>query len=564
MSTLKDIIQRALGGEEIKVASPVETATDYFYPTETEKLAESLEYLALNLHAIDTPAEVKLSEFNEFLTKMAQDAAVEAMTQVPNDYHVDITGGESQAAPIAISNTVLPMNIPLVAPPGDMSVTALPTDDAALGQFHESLESPEMEMAEEEEEEAKVAGILRIYEMLKVASALDNPPTILAPRVDEPGLLFATPDGLGTPAGGPLMIPEIQSNESVIGSSARAIIQAHNDEMLQYISENGEDPTVDALLDGAKVAAPSAAQLAAIADFNKTVPKDVVIKAMRDQGLLLHPLARAAVGAGVGGAVGAASAGENNRLRGAALGAGLGGAAGLASHYTRNAIYRPSDLTAVGMARQTPKNSAELIRSAMEEGVLSPGRMVGSAALTNAGIIGAGYGGGQLAKKASLADMINKTYPKADVINILQKNNHILSPAQRAAAGAALGGVVGAISGGEDNRLRGAAAGAALGAGAGYGSYHTRNAIYRPSDLMSIGAAREASEAFGPAARRMVIEEAVKAKTLSPGRMAGSAALTGAGVGGAGYWGGRLSRPTVEDVEEESKVAATLRILGVL
>jgi len=262
MSTLKDIIQRALGGEQVKaasVASYEEATTPVYAASETEKLAASLDYLALNLHAIDTPAEIKIAEFHEFLTKMAEDAAVDAMTQVPNDYGVDITGGQTQAAPIAMSNTVLPLRIPVVAPPGDMSITAIPTDDAAPGQFHESMESPEMEMAEDDEEdegaeEAKVAGILRVYEMLKVASALDNPPMILAPRVEEPGLLLATPDGLGTPAGGPVMIPEIQSNESVIGSSARAITQAHNDEMLQYISENGADPTLDVLLDEAKTA----------------------------------------------------------------------------------------------------------------------------------------------------------------------------------------------------------------------------------------------------------------------------------------------------------------------
>jgi len=260
MSTLKDIIQRALGGEQVKVASAQsyeEATTPVYAATETEKLAASLEYLAINLHAIETPAETKIAEFNEFLTKMAQDALVDAATQVPNDYHHDITGGETQAAPVAMSNTVLPMHIPLVSPPGDMSMTAIPTDDAAFGEFHESMESPEMEMAEEDEEEAeeaKVAGVLRIYEMLKVASALDNPPMIMAPRVDEPGLLLSTPDGLGTPAGGPLMIPEIQSNESVIGSSARAITQAHNAEMLQYISENGADPTLDVLLDEAKTA----------------------------------------------------------------------------------------------------------------------------------------------------------------------------------------------------------------------------------------------------------------------------------------------------------------------
>ena len=257
MSTLKDIIQRALGGEQVKVASAQsyeEATTPVYAATETEKLATSLEYLAINLHAIETPAEVKLAEFHEFLTKMAEDAAVDAMTQVPNDYGMDITRGQMQAAPVAMSNTVLPARIPLVAPPGDMSMTAIPTDDAALGEFHESMESPEMEMVEEMTEEAKVAGVIRVFEMLKVASALDNPPMIMAPRVDEPGLLLSTPDGLGTPAGGPLMIPEIQSNESVIGSSARAITQAHNDEMLQYISENGADPTLDVLLDEAKTA----------------------------------------------------------------------------------------------------------------------------------------------------------------------------------------------------------------------------------------------------------------------------------------------------------------------
>jgi hypothetical protein len=564
MSTLKDIIQRALGGEEIKVASPVETATDYFYPTETEKLAESLEYLALNLHAIDTPAEVKLSEFNEFLTKMAQDAAVEAMTQVPNDYHVDITGGESQAAPIAISNTVLPMNIPLVAPPGDMSVTALPTDDAALGQFHESLESPEMEMAEEEEEEAKVAGILRIYEMLKVASALDNPPTILAPRVDEPGLLFATPDGLGTPAGGPLMIPEIQSNESVIGSSARAITQAHNDEMLQYISENGEDPTVDALLDGAKVAALSEAYLLELA--NK-VPKAKVLEYLHADKLISSPAARAAIGAGVGGAVGAVAGGEGNRLRGAAAGAALGGAAGYGSYHSRNAIYRPSDLMSIGEAREAQKAlglgaAKASLEDSIRSGYLSPQRVLASGALTGAGVLGAGYAGGQLAKKASWVDTINKYHPKATIIKNLRAEGLMASPAVRAAGGAIGGGAIGALAGDPDRKLEGAVGGATLGGLAGLGSYFSRNAIYRPSDLMAIGNARRANKLFGVDTSTEVLRRAMETGMLSPKRVLGSAALTGVGVGGAGVIGGR--RATKPDVEEESKVAATLRILGVL
>ena len=455
MSTLKDIIQRALGGEELKVAS-VETAPVAVVVTasETEKLAESLEYLALNLHAIEAPEAIKAAHFHNFLMKVAEDAVVQqsAMqdaldpTVIPNDYGVDITGGEAAPIPVAMSNTVLPEFIPLVAPPGDMSPTAIPTDDAAPGfipeadpgkvanyifqkMAQEEMAAREMpsyasgalkgmalgglaglaggagygvleqgispnglvagalggglgatagsalggltglgitalrrraiakqqaakqaayefaKLAEEEaaaqnlpgygrnalrgaalgalaggipfaalgavgghglsgsfpegnftptqgallggaatglpgaaigaglgalgslgvtaiqrkravsriaqQEAAKEAGIGRVYEMLKVASDLDNPANIIAPREEEPGLLLSSPDGLGTPAGGPFLIPEIQSNESVMGAEGLDLTEQFNNELLQYIGENGYDPTTELLLDEA-------------------------------------------------------------------------------------------------------------------------------------------------------------------------------------------------------------------------------------------------------------------------------------------------------------------------
>lgn len=480
MSTLKDIIQRALGGEQVKAASVQsyeEATTPVYAATETEKLAASLEYLALNIHAIDTPAETKLAEFNEFLMKMAQDAAVDAMTQVPNDYGVDITGGMTQAAPVAMSNTILPTHIPLVAPPGDMSMTAIPTDDAALGEFHESMESPEEEMVEddEEEEEAKVAGVIRIFEMLKIASALDNPPMIMAPRVDEPGLLLSTPDGLGTPAGGPVVIPEIQSNEAVINSSARAITQAHNDEMLQYISENGGDPTLDALLDEAKTAG-------------------------------YETLAR--------------------------------GYMGKAHDMARGINISPTDIRAKGKAL------AEYVRSAPSPEHLATGR--------------------------KMIEALESEGTKARVVDFLRNGNLIASPGMRAAAGAAVGSGVGAVTAGEDNRLRGALAGGALGGLAGYGSYHTRNAIYKNRDLAGLGAQRymanlaEVARPLGehgravaevaPDVSRAIMEAARRDLDILPAsRRAASAALTGAGLVGAGAIGGSIA---------SKKTAALLRILG--
>lgn len=250
MSTLKEIIQRALGGEESKVAS-YEAADDYVYDYAddyTEKLASSLEYLALNLHAIELPVEQKVAEFQEFLTKMAEDAAVAqgAMedaidpTVMPNDYGVDITGGEIAPRPVAQSRVVLPMNTPIGAV-HDMSPTSIPVDEDAPGIIPL-------------DEQSKVAGVLRVFELLKVASAVDNPPNIVGERVEDPGLLLYSPDGLGTPAGGPFAIPEIQSNESAIQASGRDLVRRNNAGILNYISESGEDPTEDLLLDNAKTA----------------------------------------------------------------------------------------------------------------------------------------------------------------------------------------------------------------------------------------------------------------------------------------------------------------------
>jgi hypothetical protein len=248
MSTLKEIIQRALGGEESKVAS-YEASDDYVYDYAddyTEKLASSLEYLALNLHAIELPVEQKVAEFQEFLTKMAEDPAVAqgAMedaiddTVIPNDYGVDITGGEVAPRPVAQSRVVLPMNTPIGAV-HDMSATSILVDDEAPGIIPV-------------DEQAKVAGVLRVFELLKMASAVDNPPNIVGERVEDPGLLLHSPDGLGTPAGGPFAIPEIQSNESVIQASGRELVRRNNAGILNYISESGEDPTEDLLLDNAK------------------------------------------------------------------------------------------------------------------------------------------------------------------------------------------------------------------------------------------------------------------------------------------------------------------------
>jgi hypothetical protein len=250
MSTLKEIIQRALGGEESKVAS-YEATEDYTYDYEenyTEKLASSLEYLAQNLHAIEAPVEQKVAEFQEFLIKMAEDPMVAqgAMedsidpTVIPNDYGVDITGGELPPRPVAQSRVVLPGNIP-VRPVFDMSPTSIPVDEEQPGVIPL-------------DEQNKVAGVLRVFDLLKTASALDNPPNIVGTREDEPGLIISSPDGGGTPAGGGFMIPEIQSNAAAIQAQGRALVRQNNAGILNYITESGEDPTEDLLLDNAKTA----------------------------------------------------------------------------------------------------------------------------------------------------------------------------------------------------------------------------------------------------------------------------------------------------------------------
>jgi hypothetical protein len=594
MSTLKDIIQRALGGEQLKVAS-VESAPAPVVSTasETEKLAESLEYLALNLHAIEAPEEVKAAHFHHFLMKVAADAAVEegamqdAMdpTVIPNDYGVDITGGELAPMPVAISNTVLPSYIPLVAPVGDMSPTAIPTDDAAPGFIPEasladkvaasfadtarqqlmqgmvasgdlnpvvdpvwgswgggarrpevigrglvraakrdarsaaalnlmpelnrastdanalialdraksnlhvdpgyknikmlSTRTPALEQQSaidrynwsmrdslgaragsgagaasggagmagaasggagmagaasggagmagaamgsgspprpgaapgslghalagtifdskagggagggggglgggggalvggglgggagggiptwgkvlggaaltagalyggkklydryKSKQQAKEAGIGRVYEMLKVASDLDNPANIIAPREEEPGLLLAGPDGVGTPAGGPLMIPEIQSNEAVTAADGLDLTEQFNNELLQYISENGYDPTTELLLDEAAPQAKIAQEGGRDLSYGTGVRRGAAIGSTLGglSGLALgYPIARSfgatpgqAMLAGAAPALGGALSGG---ITGGAIGAGVQGIRRLAA-----------------------------------------------------------------------------------------------------------------------------------------------------------------------------------------------------------------------------------------
>ena len=263
--TLKDLVARALEdaddnekvassnrGYTIEAHTPINSSVG-----EIEKLASSLDFIALNLNAIETPPEVKLAEFQYFLQKMAEDGVIGAPSEdvsanglgggstIPNDMSKDITLGQEQAYPIAVSNTVLPKVTLPVAAPGTISPTAMPTDDAGLLQFQANT-------AQSPLDEGKIASIGRVYSLLKMASDVDNPAHIDA--IPGSSILPSSPDGLGQPVGGWTPPPEWASNEAAIAASPRAIAEANKAQMLQFLSEGGQDPTVDAVLEHAKEA----------------------------------------------------------------------------------------------------------------------------------------------------------------------------------------------------------------------------------------------------------------------------------------------------------------------
>jgi len=264
--TLKDLVARALEGADdtlntkvasasrsntIEVRTPINSSVG-----EVEKLASSLDFIALNLNAIETPPEVKLAEFQYFLQKMAEDGLIGAPSEdvsanglsggstIPNDMGKDTTLGQEQAYPIAMSNTVLPKVTLPVAVPGTSSPTAMPTDDTGLLQFQGGAQAPL--------DEGKIASIARVYSLLKIASDVDNPSSVAT----APGssILPSSPDGLGQPVGGWTPPPEWASNDAAIAASPRAIADANKAQMLQFISESGQDPTMDAMLEHAKEA----------------------------------------------------------------------------------------------------------------------------------------------------------------------------------------------------------------------------------------------------------------------------------------------------------------------
>lgn len=101
-----------------------------------------------------------------------------------------------------------------------------------------------------QESAEKTSGYDRLYNMLKMASDLDNPADF-APQTEDPPMV--SPDPIGAPVGGPAMVPIAQSAEAMIGTSPRAVADANKAEMLQYISEDGQDGTLD-MLEAAKVA----------------------------------------------------------------------------------------------------------------------------------------------------------------------------------------------------------------------------------------------------------------------------------------------------------------------
>lgn len=266
--TLKDLVARALDDadnslDNTKVASvnrsnTIEARTPINSNVgEVEKLASSLDFIALNLTAIETPPEVKLAEFQYFLQKMAEDGLIGAPSEdvsanglsggstIPNDMNKDITLGQEQAYPVAMSNTVLPKVTLPVAVPGTSSPTAMPTDDAGLLQFHGNT-------AQSPLDEGKIASIARVYSLLKLASDVDNPAHIDA--VPNSSILPSSPDGLGQPVGGWTPPSEWASNEAAIAASPRALADANKAQMLQFISEGGQDPTIDAMLEHAKEA----------------------------------------------------------------------------------------------------------------------------------------------------------------------------------------------------------------------------------------------------------------------------------------------------------------------
>jgi hypothetical protein len=222
----------------------------------------------------------------------------------------------------------------------------------------------------------KTSGYDRLYNMLKMASDLDNPAELGMPTEDPP---MVSPDPIGAPVGGPAMVPIAQSAEAMIGTSPRAVADANKAEMLQYISEDGQDGTLD-MLEAAKVA------------HNKTrvlsfLDKEAAAEKKKHTGALIGAPTGAVLG-GAGGALTAAhlinkfgpsSAGMGalplitaGLIGGGVGGAALGGTAGgvIGNHFDKK---RTKAEQAKAASMQTPdpmdriKESLASIVAGMED-----------------------------------------------------------------------------------------------------------------------------------------------------------------------------------------------------
>lgn len=116
------------------------------------------------------------------------------------------------------------------------------------GKYHaqEAAKTRDLALAQQ-----KTAGYDRLLNMLKMAADSDNPAQIGGQTEDPP---LVSPDPIGTPVGGPAMVPIAQSSEAMINTSPLAVANANKDQMLQFISENGQDGTLG-MLDATKMAA---------------------------------------------------------------------------------------------------------------------------------------------------------------------------------------------------------------------------------------------------------------------------------------------------------------------
>ncbi len=101
------------------------------------------------------------------------------------------------------------------------------------------------------EEIRKTASVNRVYALLKMASDLDNPAEISMSTEDPP---LTSPDPIGTPIGGKAVILPVQSNESVIATSPLTVTNSNKQQMLQFISEDGLDTTLEENFDTTKAA----------------------------------------------------------------------------------------------------------------------------------------------------------------------------------------------------------------------------------------------------------------------------------------------------------------------